>query len=124
MLVDTPPVLVVSDGAIIASQVDGAIMVVDGDSTRPSSLKAALDALANTQVKLIGMVVNKLKRVRFGYGYSYPYYYQYDYYRYGYSENAELDGADSVNGTDPIYRRPLVWAQSALSKLSKRGSGR
>ena len=121
VLVDTPPVLVVADGAIIASQVDGAIIVVDGDSTRPASLKAALDALSNTEVKVIGLIVNKLKRVRFGYGYSYPYYYQYDYYRYGYSESAELDGVNAVNGTGPIYRRPLVWAQSALSKLPKRG---
>jgi non-specific protein-tyrosine kinase len=92
VLVDSPPVLVVADGPIIASQVDGAIVVVDGFSTRSSSLRAALDALSKTQVNIVGGIINKLKRARFTYGYNYPYYY-YKYYRTSDSDGAQVDGA-------------------------------
>ena len=108
--VDSPPVLLVADGSILASQVGGAVIVVDGLSTRSSSLQACLDTLRNTQVSLVGVIINKLKRPRFGYGYSYPHYYYYyrSYYKY-YSEE-ELP----VNGAGPFYRRlgqraKVVW---------------
>ena len=77
VLVDSPPILIVADASLLAAQVDGVVVVVDGFNTRSSSLKAALDTLGNTQVNIVGVILNKLKRVRFGYtyGYGYPYYY-------------------------------------------------
>ena len=118
VLVDTPPVLLVSDSAIIASQVDGVVMVVDSFATRNSALKAALSALENTQVNVVGIIINKLKRFRFGYGYSHPYYYyfNYGYYKYGYSENSDKDRT-AANGRGPAYARPFTWVKSVLSRL-------
>ncbi|MBM3934269.1 MAG: CpsD/CapB family tyrosine-protein kinase [SAR202 cluster bacterium] len=118
VLVDSPPVLVVADSAIIAAQVDGAIAVVDGLKTRSSSLKAALDTLRNTQVNIVGVVINKLKRVRFGYGYNYPYYYDYYYYSYYYSYYAAEEGA-KTNGHTPAYRKPLDWTRDLLAGKPK-----
>ena len=114
VLVDSPPVLVVADGSILASQAEGTIVVVDGFKTRSSSLRAALDTLKNTQVDVLGVIINKLKRVRFGYGYAYPYYY--DYYYYSYYSSGEAN-QPHVNGTGPFYKRPIGWVKSALSKF-------
>ena len=115
ILVDSPPVLMVADGPILAAQVDGAIVIAEAFGTRSASLRAALDTLRNTQVNVLGVIINKLKRARFGYGY--PYYYYYDKYYYKYPES---QGA-SVKGTGPIYRRPAVWIRSVLSKLGVPG---
>ena len=101
VLIDSPPLLVVADGSIIASQVDDLVMVVDGLRTRSSSLQAALDVARTTRVNVLGVVINKLKRSRFGYGYNYGYYYYYQqYYRY-YSSSDDA----SVNGTEKWLRK-------------------
>ena len=73
VLLDSPPILMVADGAVLASQVDGAIVAVEGTATRPSAIRACLTALAHTDVWIAGVVVNKIKRARFGYGYGYYY---------------------------------------------------
>ena len=112
VFIDSPPTLMAADAPVIAAQVQEAIVVVDGRKTRTSALKGTMEALTNTQVHILGVVLNKLKRGRFGYGYGYGY--QYHYYRYYRAE----DGAEpSSNGSRPAYRRPLVWARSVLSKL-------
>lgn len=118
ILVDSPPILMVADGPILAAQVDGAVVVVQGFGTRSASLRAALDTLRNTQVNIVGVIINKLKRARFGYGYPYYYYYDKSYYKYPESQKA------SVNGTGPIYKRPVEWFRSVLSKIGvpSRGS--
>ena len=110
VLVDSPPVLLVADSSVMASQVDGVVMVVDGFSTRSSSLRAALDTLRNTQVSILGVIMNKLKPSRFGYGYTYPYHY-YSNYSY-YADRDRL----SMNGNGRIYGRvaqkaKLVWSR-------------
>ncbi len=96
VLLDSPPVLLVADASIMASQADGVIMVVDGFNTRSSSLKAALDVMRNTHVNILGVVMNKLKPARFGYGYNYPYHYYY-YSNYSYYADPEQVHA---NGND------------------------
>ena len=111
VLVDSPPVLVVADGPIIASQVDGVVMVVDGLSTRSSSLRASLDALGKTNVTILGGIINKLKRARFSYGYNYQ-----DYYYYKYYGTSDLDGAPA-DGAGRFFKRPIHSLRSVLSRF-------
>lgn len=77
VIVDSAPIIPVSDPMLISSEVDGVIMVLlAGRTPRNVSLRAKnilLDANAN----LLGIVVNNLSEVL-------PYYYDYKYY--GYSE--------------------------------------
>jgi capsular exopolysaccharide synthesis family protein len=113
VLVDSPPILLVADGSLIASQVDGVVVVVDALATRSSSLQAALDTIKATQVEVIGVVVNKLKRPRFGYGYAYPYYYYYYSYDRYYSESDEIP----VDGNAPFYRKASRRARAVWSRL-------
>ena len=91
-------------------------MVVDGLGTRSTSMRAALEALNSTQVSVVGVITNKLKRVRFGYGYAYPDYYYYDQYYYRYYASADTDGA-TVDGAGPLYKRPAHWVRSAISRF-------
>ena len=114
VLVDSPPLLLVADGSLVASQVDGVIVVVDGFGTRSSSLQAALDTLRNTNVNIVGVIINKLKRARFGYGYTYPYYYYYSDYKY-YTDSDEMP----VNGTGRFYSRLTQQARRVWSRLRR-----
>jgi len=115
VLLDTPPVLMVADTPVVAAQVDGAIVVVDGLNTKSSSLRAALETLYNTQVNVLGVVLNKLKRVRFGYGYGYGYPYYYDSYYYQYTSSPDGEKA-TANGAVAFYKRPVNWLRSVLGR--------
>ena len=112
VFVDSPPTLMAADAPVIAAQAGEAIVVVDGRKTRTSSLKGTLESLRNSQVHILGVVLNNLKQGRFGYGYGYGS--QYNYSRY---YRMEEDGDTSPNGAGPAFKRPLVWVRSALSKL-------
>ena len=129
VLLDSPPVLLVADGSIMASQVDGVVVVVDGFKTRSSSLKAAVETLRKTNVDILGVVTNKLKPSRFGYGYIYPYHYYYysNYSYYAESEKAQVNGNTngggtaaengSANGNGKVYVRIASGAKTMLAKL-------
>ncbi len=58
VIIDTPPVLAVSDAVWIAPQTDGVMFVMRAGRTRVSSLKAAIDAVSATQVMVLGVVLN------------------------------------------------------------------
>lgn len=117
IIVDSPPILVVADGSILASQVDGAIIVADGTSTRSSALHASLNTLKNTRVNILGVIINKMKRARFGYGYSYYYYYSYRGY---YGTDESTNGSVNGNGHDRrFYQRPAHWVKSVVSRGPK-----
>ncbi len=58
ILVDTPPVNVVSDACIIASLLDGVLMLVRKDQSRKDDTKRALDSLRLTGAKVLGFVLN------------------------------------------------------------------
>ena len=118
-LVDSPPVLAVSDSSILATQVDGAVITVDGLHTRWSSMHATVGALTAAKVQIVGVIINKLKRAKFRYGYRYPYYQYYEYYR-TYSSNGGNE--PSSNGLGPIYRKPIAWIKS-VRLPSRPGNG-
>jgi capsular exopolysaccharide synthesis family protein len=72
---DSPPILAVADASIIASKVDGTMLVVDSGKTRSPALQRARDTLTRSKTHLLGAVLNKLRRRGGGY-----YYYHYQYY--------------------------------------------
>ena len=116
ILVDSPPALVVADASVLASQSDGTLVIVDGAATRSASLRAALDVLRSAQTEVLGVVVNKLKRPRFGYGYRYPYYYDYhSYYRY-YGNSGDI----SENGTQRIFSKLTAGPRRVWSRIRER----
>lgn len=59
IVVDTPPVLAVSDPLIIAAHVDGMIVVARAGKTRTESLRKAAETLQRGAIRIIGVVVNQ-----------------------------------------------------------------
>lgn len=60
VVVDTPPLLPVTDAAILARLVDGAIMVAGAGRVRRHDLEGALAALETVGARLLGVVLNHL----------------------------------------------------------------
>lgn len=78
VIVDSPPVLAVADATIIGSRCSGAILIMDSGKTRTDLAKRAVERLRQTNVRIFGVVLNKLSMRRTsGYYSSYYYYYTY-----------------------------------------------
>lgn len=75
VLLDTPPVLAVSDALAIASMVDGVIVVADAASTTRSALAQVREQLEQVGARIVGGVYNNLDPSKAksygGYGYYY-----------------------------------------------------
>jgi polysaccharide biosynthesis transport protein len=72
VIIDTPPVGVVTDAAIVSGIADGTLVVVAAGQTRQDAVKRSLKALENVKDKITGFVMTKLDLSRNGY-YSYEY---------------------------------------------------
>jgi capsular exopolysaccharide synthesis family protein len=59
VLVDTPPILPVSDARLIAPCTDGVVMVVAAGTQKPAALTSALEKLTLAGANLIGLVLNQ-----------------------------------------------------------------
>ncbi|MDR5691572.1 polysaccharide biosynthesis tyrosine autokinase [Agromyces indicus] len=81
VLFDCPPLLPVTDAAILARNVGGTIVVVAAGRTHRGQLKGAMAALANVDAPVSGVVITMLPTKgpdaygygRYGYGYGYGY---------------------------------------------------
>jgi non-specific protein-tyrosine kinase len=76
VLFDSPPSLAVADPTILATLVDGTVMVCDAGRTRRGDLERAASELRRVGAKLLGAVLNQLPARRGGY---YTYYGHYSY---------------------------------------------
>jgi capsular exopolysaccharide synthesis family protein len=59
VIVDSPPVLPVSDARLIAQQCDGALLVVGAGTTRPAALEEVFERLALVRADVLGVVLNQ-----------------------------------------------------------------
>ncbi|MBV9122973.1 MAG: polysaccharide biosynthesis tyrosine autokinase [Planctomycetes bacterium] len=99
ILVDTPPLLAVTDPSIVISRVDGVVLTIRVTKRGRQDAERAKEILDGLQAHILGVAVNGVDGPA-GYGYKY---YQYDRkYRYGYykekpgSENGEAEGEGVV----------------------------
>ena len=83
VMLDTPPVLSVTDAVVLAPIVDGVLIVVRPGVTKMNALKYAVEQLRYVGANLVGIVLNAVddKSSRYGYYYKSYYYKQYKYYR-------------------------------------------
>jgi len=85
IILDSPPIIAVTDPVVIGQEVDGMVMVIrSGRTTRDIAEKAKNNA-EYVHIKLLGVVLNDID-VRNVYGSSRYYYYKYYHY---YSEDGE-----------------------------------
>ncbi len=71
ILIDTAPALIVTDAAILASQVDGIVIVVKAGKTKMESVKRMVTSLRQQGSNLLGVVINdvRFKNPRYSYYY-------------------------------------------------------
>ncbi|MDO9391117.1 MAG: polysaccharide biosynthesis tyrosine autokinase [bacterium] len=78
VLFDSPPVITVTDTAVLSPQVDGLVLVVKSHATDKRALLRAKTILTNLKANILGVVLNKIELS--GLAGSYDYYYHYNYY--------------------------------------------
>jgi capsular exopolysaccharide synthesis family protein len=87
VIIDSPPVLAVTDATILSSLVEGVILVAESGRTAQVAILRTRSILENAGARILGVVLNKLDLRQLGYyGYYSYYYYQY-YSRYPYAAN-------------------------------------
>ncbi len=84
VLFDSPPLLAVTDAAVLSTAVDGAILVVAASETRATAIHRASEFIGTVGGKVLGCVLNKFD-VRKAYG-GYYASDNYSYYGYGHSD--------------------------------------
>ncbi len=71
VIIDTPPVLAVTDAQVLANIVDGIIMIVRSGQTEQEAAVKAKSLLENSKGKLLGVVLNAKKQKESQYYYYY-----------------------------------------------------
>ena len=77
VLIDIPPVLPVTDAAVLAPKVDGVVCVVASGAISPEEAKHSKERLNQAGANILGVILNKMPK-QHGTGYGYYYYYYYD----------------------------------------------
>ena len=80
VVVDSPPLLMVTDATILSTLSDGVILVAESEVTAPGALVRAHRTLVLAGGKVLGVVVNKVNARQNGYYYGYYQKYYGSYY--------------------------------------------
>lgn len=115
ILLDTPPVTVVTDAVALSNSVSGVMIVVREGYTNHESIEQALKLLKIANAKVLGFFVNDIDVVGINYGsyrgvygksYRYKYKYGYRYnYRYGYKYGYGYDTTTAPKAKTGIFGR-------------------
>ena len=92
IVIDSAPVLAVVDTSLLASTVNGVLLVLPANSTNFDATQAALEQLVSVQANLIGFVINDVDSSESGY-----YYYVYN----SYDSTPSDSDAPSVSPNEP-----------------------
>lgn len=87
IVIDTPPVNLVTDAIVLVPNVDGVLMVVRMEYSDRGSVRAAVEQLRYVHANIIGFMLNGIDQEHGGYSYA----------KYGYSQSvkaAETDRAE------------------------------
>lgn len=126
ILIDTPPVLAVTDCAVLAPLTDGILLVARAGSSTREGAAQAVEVLRRSVTRVLGVVLNSVPPTE-SYGYDY-----YDYYqaspkagerehRQGSTE--EADALSAARARSPIVRRITRWGPRALAVGSAVAAG-
>ena len=81
LVLDTPPVMSVTDAVVLAGQVDGVLLVFRPGKTKTAMVKQAAAQLRQVNANVIGLVANNVNLTSGGYS---NYYYRRYYSKYAY----------------------------------------
>ncbi len=78
IIVDSAPVVPVTDPLILGSEVDGMCLVIKAGATQKEVVNRAADLINQSGARLLGVALNNVKQ-------ALPYYYNHKYYGYHYT---------------------------------------
>lgn len=82
VIFDSPPLIAVTDAAVLSQEVDNVLLVVKSGQTNREALIRGVELLRNVNARILGVLLNGVSRENTYGSYYYYYYYQY-YYYYG-----------------------------------------
>jgi len=89
VLFDSPPVIAVTDAAVLSTKVDCVFLVVSSGQTNKEAIARATTLLENVKARVLGVVLNNVDYEN-NYGSSY-----YQYYHYYYGAQSKKKGRKS-----------------------------
>jgi non-specific protein-tyrosine kinase len=118
LVIDTPPVLMVTDAVVLAPRVDGVIIVVKPSVTKRAELHHVIERMKQVNARLLGVVLND---VNIGRG-RYYYYRQYSsskykYYKGYYSREASPKKETSPASSSLMTGKPPVATSSGKEEI-------
>jgi succinoglycan biosynthesis transport protein ExoP len=122
VLIDAPPLLPVTDAAVLSVAADGAIIIARHGVTTKAQLHQAASNLHRIDAKLLGVVLNRIPpKSAEGYGYGYQ-------YAYDASPSNDTDGVDAgprtKNGRSAIIDHTTQFPAVRDARPAPRVSGR
>jgi capsular exopolysaccharide synthesis family protein len=91
IVIDSPPISSFTDGVLIASVVDGVLLVVHGGKSSRGVVRRSRQLLLDVGAKIFGVVLNNVSVRSHDYYYYYQRYYQTNYY----NQDVETEEASS-----------------------------
>ncbi len=90
VIVDSPPVMAVTDAVVLSTQVDSVVVVAEAGRTQRAPLRQTVEHLRDVKANLVGVVLNRLTSR----GDGYYYYYRNAYYL----DEGEYAASSGANG--------------------------
>ena len=97
LVLDSPPLLAVTDATVLSAMVDGVVLVVESGATPRNAVLRAFRMLHDAGGRVLGTVINKLDLRHDGY-------YGYSYHRY-YGAYHNGDGSKSEQGDESLAEK-------------------
>ena len=92
VLLDSPPIVAVTDASMISKEIDAMVMVVKSAETDRDAFRRAVKSLTDINVPLAGVVVNGISRQTS----KDTYYYYYQYYQHYYGGYYGKDNEEEI----------------------------
>lgn len=105
LIVDSPPVLAVTDASVLAPRMDGVLLVVKPGVTKFMAVKQAVEQLRRVGANVIGIVLNEVEFKRSRYYYKSYYYTYYD--SSSYTEPGSGNGRKGKRGSKQTVKAKL-----------------
>jgi succinoglycan biosynthesis transport protein ExoP len=125
VVIDSPPVLPVTDAAVLATHVDAVLLVAAAKTTTRRDVTRSIELLNRVSAPIVGLVLNRASEAD-----CYVYYRYGDQYGYGYGYGARKEPRGGVqangkphavapsdlvpqNGSSAIFEPEAVWSDKA-----------
>ena len=76
IILDSPPIIAVTDSEILTSMVDGTLLIVSAENTEVEMMERSVELIRRENTQFLGTVLNNFS-YKSGYGSYYKYYYYY-----------------------------------------------